>query len=157
MKRKHKNYSRPKTPFEKFRIEDEGAIAEEFGLKNKREIWKAEAKVKIIREKAKKLIPAKAEEQKTFFEKLNKIGLKVNSIPEVLSLNKKDFLNRRLQTILFKKKLAHTPKEARQLITHKKVLVNGAVVDKPSYIVPVEMEHKIMIKEKVKKQKEVEK
>ena len=49
MKRKHKIYSRPKRPFEKSRIEEEGKIVDEFGLKNKREIWKAEAKVKIIR------------------------------------------------------------------------------------------------------------
>ena len=155
MKRKHKNYSRPKTPFEKVRIDDEALIKEEFGLKSKREIWKADAKVKKIREKAKKLIPAKADEQKIFFNSLNKLGLKVNSIPEVLSLDKKNYLNRRLQTILFRKKLAHTIKESRQLIVHKKVLVDGKAVDKPSYIVPVEYENKITLKEKiVKKQKE---
>lgn len=155
MKRKHKIYSRPKTPFEKFRIEDEGAIVEEFGLKSKREIWKADAKIKKIRQKAKSLIPAKAEEQKKFFERLNKRGLKVNSMPEVLSLDKKDFLNRRLQTILFRKKLANTIKEARQLITHKKVLVDGNIVDKPSYIVPTEFENKITLKEKIKQKREV--
>ena len=43
MKRKHKIYSKPKRPFDKARIEEEGGIVEEFGLKNKREIWKAEA------------------------------------------------------------------------------------------------------------------
>lgn len=155
MKRKHKSYSRPKTPFEKFRIEDEGIIVEEFGLKSKREIWKADAKIKKIRQKAKALIPAKAEEQKIFFERLNKIGLKVNSIPEVLSLDKKDYLNRRLQTILFKKKLAHTSKEARQLIVHKKVLVDGNIIDKPSYVVPTEFENKITVKEKRKQKGEV--
>lgn len=155
MKRKHKNYSRPKTPFEKSRIDEEVQIKEEFGLKSKREIWKANAKIKKIREKAKKLISSKVGDQKSFFEGLNKIGLKVNSIPEVLSLDKKDFLNRRLQTIIFKKKIAHTAKEARQLITHKKIIVGNAVVDKPSYIVPVELENKITLKEKNKKQKEV--
>jgi small subunit ribosomal protein S4 len=155
MKRKHKNYSRPKTPFEKNRIDEEAEIKEEFGLKSKREIWKANAKIKKIREKAKKLISAKSEEQKSFFGSLNKIGLKVNSIPEVLSLDKKDYLNRRLQTIVFKKKLAHTTKEARQLITHKKIVVNNSIVDKPSYIVPIEFENKISLKEKNKKQKEV--
>ena len=155
MKRKHKNYSRPKTPFEKNRIDEEAGIKEEFGLKSKREIWKANAKIKKIREKAKKLIPAKIEDQKIFFESLNKLGLKVSSIPEVLSLDKKDFLNRRLQTIVFKKKIAHTVKEARQLITHKKIVVGNAIVDKPSYIVPVELENKISLKEKTKKQKEV--
>jgi small subunit ribosomal protein S4 len=155
MKRKHKIYSRPKTPFEKNRIEEEAGIKEEFGLKSKREIWKATAKIKNIREKAKKLIGKSEKEQGEFFDRLNYIGLKVNSIPEVLSLDKKDYLNRRLQTVVFKKKLAHTAKEARQLITHKKIIVGNAVVDKPSYVVPVELENKISIKEKNKKAKEV--
>ena len=156
MKRKHKTYSRPKRPFDKPRIEEEAGIMEEFGLKNKREIWKAEAKVKSIREKAKKLISSKPEEQQVLFNKLNKIGLKVNSISSVLSLNKQDYMKRRLQTIVVAKKLASTPKQARQLITHKKVLVDNKAVDSPSYVVPVELENKITLKEKkIKKKKEI--
>lgn len=147
MKRKHKIYSRPKRPFDKTRIGEEGEIVKEFGLKNKREIWKAEAKIKIIREKAKKLISAKPEEQQILFNKLNKIGLKVNSISSVLSLDKRDYLRRRLQTIVVTKKIASTPKQARQLITHKKILVEGKAVSVPSYIVPVELENKITLKE----------
>jgi small subunit ribosomal protein S4 len=147
MKRKHKIYSRPKRPFDKARIEEEGEIVKEFGLKNKREIWKAEAKIKLMREKAKKLISAKPEEQKILFNKLKKIGLNVNSIADVLSLNKKDYLKRRLQTIVFEKKLAKSAKSARQLIVHQKVLVDGKIVNVPSYIVPVEFENKITLKE----------
>jgi small subunit ribosomal protein S4 len=156
MKRKHKTYSRPKRPFDKPRIEEEAGIMEEFGLKNKREIWKAEAKVKSIREKAKKLISSKPEEQQVLFNKLNKIGLKVNSISSVLSLNKQDYMKRRLQTIVVAKKLASTPKQARQLIIHKKVLVDNKAVDSPSYVVPVELENKITLKEKkIQKKKEI--
>lgn len=150
MKRKHKIYSRPKRPFDKARIDEEGEIIKEFGLKNKREIWKAEAKIKLMREKAKKLISAKPEEQKILFEKLKKIGLKIDSIADVLSLNKKDYLRRRLQTIVFTKKFALSSKAARQLITHQKVLVDGKVVNVPSYVVPVELENKITLK-KIKK------
>ena len=146
MKRKHKTYSRPKRPFDKTRIEEEGKIKEEFGLKNKREIWKAEAKISLIRGKAKKLISAKENEKEAFFGRLKKIGLKVNSIGDVLSLDKKDYLKRRLQTVLVEKKLATTPKSARQLITHKKVLINGNSINAPSYIVPVEFENKISLK-----------
>ena len=154
MKRKHKIYSRPKRPFDKARIEEEGGIVKEFGLKNKREIWKAEAKIKTIREKAKKLISAKPEEQQILFNKLNKMGLKVDSISSVLSLDKKDYLRRRLQTIVVTKKLASTPKQARQLIVHRKVFIDGAAVDIPSYIVPVGLENKITLKEKKTKKKE---
>jgi small subunit ribosomal protein S4 len=153
MKRKHKTYSRPKRPFDKVRIEEEAVIIEEFGLKNKREIWKAEAKIKSIREKAKKLISSKPEEQQALFNKLNEIGLKVNSISSVLSLDKQDYMRRRLQTIVVAKKLASTPKQARQLITHKKILVDGEAVDSPSYIVPINLESKITLKDKKKLKK----
>ena len=157
MKREHKSYSRPKKPFEKSRIDEEAKIKKEFGLKNKKEIWKAEAKVKSMREKAKSLISADEGEQKLLFTKLQKLGLKVNSIGEILSLTKTDYLNRRLQTILIKKNLASTSKGARQLIIHHKVLVNDAVVDSPSFIVPVELEDKIKLKAKKEKKKIMEK
>ena len=45
MKRKHKTYSKPKRPFDKARIDEEAEIKKEFGLKNKKEIWKADAKI----------------------------------------------------------------------------------------------------------------
>ena len=114
MKRKHKTYSKPKRPFDKARIDEEALIKTEYGLKNKKELWKADAKINSIREKAKKLIPASEADQKEFFIRLNKIGLKVDSIADVLSLDKKSYLDRRLQTILVKKKLAKTTKEARR-------------------------------------------
>jgi small subunit ribosomal protein S4 len=155
MKRKHKKYSRPKRPFDKARIDEEVQIKKEFGLKNKKEIWKADAKIKSMREKAKKLISAPEEEQKALFDRLKRIGLEVNSIGEVLSLDKKDYLKRRLQTVLVKKELATTPKSARQLIVHQKVLVDNKILDSPSYIVPVALEDKISLKpSKQKKIKE---
>jgi len=157
MKRKHKTYSKPKRPFDKVRIEEEAEIKKEFGLKNKKEIWKADSQIKSIREKAKKLIPASHEEQQALFDRLKKIGLNVDSIADVLSLDKKDYLGRRLQTILVKKKLTTTSKSARQLISHRKVLVGGRVVNSPSYIVPIELEDKISLKQKSKKLKTKEK
>jgi small subunit ribosomal protein S4 len=156
MKRKHKSYSKPKRPFDKKRIDEEVLIKKEYGLKNKREIWKAEAKIKLMRERAKKMVSAKDDEKKAFFEKLSKMGLKVNSIAEVLSLTKEDYLKRRLQTVVFKKGISKTILEARQFITHKKILIDGKAVNIPSYLVPVELEKKIAlkVKEKNKEHKE---
>ena len=151
MKRKHKLYSNPKRPFDKKRIDEEKEIKEEFGLKNKKEIWKAEAKVSLMRKKAKSLISSDDKEQKSLLEKLNKIGLKVNSISDVLGLDKTNYLNRRLQTVLLKKGIANTPRHARQLIAHKKVLVDGKVVSIPSYIISEDLENKISLKIKEKK------
>lgn len=153
MKRKHKIYSRPKRPFDKIRIDEEAVIKKEFGLKNKKEIWKADAKIKSAREKAKKLISAKPEEQKELFDRLKKIGLSVNSIADILGLDKRDYLKRRLQTVVFEKKFANTINSSRQLIVHKKILVNGEAINSPSYIVPVELENKISLKKVNKKPK----
>lgn len=154
MKRKHKKYSKPKRPFDKERILEEERIKEEFGLKNKKEIWKSESKIKLIREKAKKLISSPVEKQQVLFNNLKKIGLNVNSIADVLSLDKEDYLRRRLQTIIKTKKIAPTIKSARQLIVHKKILVKGRVIDSPSYIVPIELEGGILLKNPMPSKKE---
>lgn len=152
MKRKHKLYSKPKRPFDKTRIHGESEIIKRFGLKNKKEIWKAEAKIDSIRQKAKNLITADLKEQESFFGRLKKMGLNVNSIAEVLSLTKEDYLKRRLQSVIVEKKIVSTMKSARQLITHRKVIVGENVVDSPSYIVPVDLEDKILLRTKTKKQ-----
>lgn len=110
-----------------------------------------------MREKAKKLIGAGKEEQNALFDRLKKMGLEVNSIGDVLALDKRDYLKRRLQTVIAEKGLAPTVKAARQYIVHKKVMVDGKVVDSPSYIVLVSKEDKITLKKKkVKKTKETE-
>lgn len=158
MKRKHKKYSRPKRPFDKTRIIEEAKIKKEFGLKNKKEIWKSDSEIKSIREKAKKLISSDVENQQALYERLKKKGFNVNSIADVLSLDKRDYLKRRLQTILVTKGIVSTSKHARQLITHKKVFVGSKLVDSPSYIVPSEFEDKITLKtkkESLKKKEEI--
>tara|TARA_Y100000310_G_scaffold167546_2_gene167429 strand:- start:69465 stop:69956 length:492 start_codon:yes stop_codon:yes gene_type:complete len=154
MKRKHKKYSKPKRPFDKERILEEEDIKKEFGLKNKKEIWRSESKIKSIREKAKKLISASPEKQQVLFNNLKKIGLNVNSIADVLFLDKKDYLKRRLQSVVKIKKIAPTIKNARQLIVHKKVLIAGNIVNSPSYIVPIELEDKISLRSSMNISKE---
>jgi small subunit ribosomal protein S4 len=154
MKRKHKIYSRPKRPFDKARIDEEVGIKEKYGLKNKREIWKADAKIRVIRQKAKTLIKASEEEKEALFKQLQKIGLNVHSIADVLGLDKTDYLERRLQTIVKNKGLVPTIKSARQMITHKKILVDGKIINIPSYIVPVKLENKITVKKTIKKEKQ---
>jgi small subunit ribosomal protein S4 len=153
MKRQGKLYKKPKRPFDKTRIERENKILKEFGLKNKKEIWKAEAKVKKMREKAKRLISADPEEQKTLFDRLNKLGFDVKSIGDILALEVEDYLERRLGTVIIRKKLVSSAKTARQLINHKKVLINGKVIDSPSYLVSKELENKISLKETKPKKK----
>mgnify|MGYP001578379826 CR=1 FL=1 len=157
IKRKRKKYGRPRVLYDKARIEQENEIVRKYGLKNKKSIWKADARVSILRKRAKLLIPRPEEEKKEFFERLNKLGFKVSIIADVLALTKEDWLNRRLQTIVFRKGLSKTIKEARQLIVHKQILVDGKAVNTPSYMVTTDSEENITLKTKPKsKQKEGE-
>ncbi|MEM0465141.1 MAG: 30S ribosomal protein S4 [Candidatus Pacearchaeota archaeon] len=145
MIRKHKKYSRPKKPYDKIRIQEEHLLIEKYGLKNKKEIWKADAAIARIRNRAKKLITKSEEEKQKFVEKLQKQGFKINTISDALGLDKEDYLKRRLQTIVFEKKLANSPKQARQLIVHKHVSIGNQIVSVPSYLVNLEEEPKIKL------------
>lgn len=147
IKRKKNKFRRPKKLFDKIRIESENKIIKEYGLKNKKEIWKAESEVSKIRRRAKDLIPKSEEERMAFFDKLNKKGLKVKNSADALALTKEDILNRRLQTQAFKKGLANTPKESRQLIVHKKIKVDGKIVNIPSFFVSSDYENKLSLVE----------
>lgn len=154
MIRKKNKFSWPRKLYDKTRISDENKLVEEYGLKNKREIWKAEAKIKYFRDRAKFLITEPSQEQEQFFAKLRSIGLNVKTIADVLALNKEDLLKRRLATVVWKKGLANTARQARQFIVHKQVLVDGKAVDVPSYIVPIDLESNVTVKAKVSKTKE---
>lgn len=148
MIRKKKLFKRPKKLYQKERINDENQLMEKYALKNKREIWKTLAKVNYFRSRAKELANRPIEEQELLFTKLKKLGLKVNSISDILALKIEDILQRRLSTIVAEKGFAKTSKHARQLITHNKILISGNIVNIPSYILPVEEEKDISLKEK---------
>ena len=156
IKRKQQRFSRPRQLFNRARIDEEDLLVKKYGLKNKREIWKAEAQVSRLRRRAKSLIPKTDKEKKLFFEKLNKMGFKIAEVSDVLGLTKENWLDRRLQTFVHKKNLAASPREARQLIVHKKVFVAGAAVNAPSFFVTTDLENKISLKQKKVKAEKTE-
>jgi small subunit ribosomal protein S4 len=143
--RNRKKYSRPRKPYDKPRIEEENILVEKYGLKSKREIWKADAAITRIRNLAKGLITKSEEEKNAFIERLQKKGFSINNIAEALALDKEDWLKRRLQTIVFHKGLTTTPKQARQLITHKHVSIGKQIVNIPSYMVGLEEESDVKL------------
>jgi len=151
--RKKRKYSRPRKAFDMKRIEQENEMLKIYGLKSKREIWKADSEIGRIRNQAKELIGEDSEKQERLLEKLKKMGFQVNTIADVLALNKENWLRRRLQSILIMKK-GVKPKQARQLIAHKHVAVDGKKVNIPSFIVSVENENKIQIIQKTKEMQE---
>lgn len=118
---------------------------ERFALKNKREIWKTQAKVSYFRQRAKDLARTEPAEQEVLFKKLQTLGLATKTIADVLALRAEDLLQRRLPTVIFKKGYAQTPQQARQLVTHRKVSVNGVIVTIPSYLVHVAEESTIKV------------
>lgn len=153
--RPKKTYSRPLKPFDRNRIQEEKIITQKYGLKNKREIWKADAIITTIRSQAKKLI-LNPERKGELFNRLIKMGLikQDASIDDILALTKEKLLDRRLQTFVLKRGLAKTAKEARQLIVHRKIKVNERILTIPGYIVKIDEEEKIkLVPQKQKEQK----
>jgi small subunit ribosomal protein S4 len=153
IKKKRQAYSRPRQLFDRARIDQENILIKKYGLKNKKEIWKAKSLVSKFRRRAKDLISKDIEQQQQFFNKLNKLGLNITNISDVLALTENHLLDRRLQTFVNKKDLSNTSKQARQLITHKHVLVDGNIVNVPSFWITSDLEKKIEIKPQKEKPK----
>ncbi|MAG50144.1 30S ribosomal protein S4 [archaeon] len=148
-KKQRKKYSKPKHPWEEGRIKEEKELKMEYGLKNKKEIWKTESKLKKIKDQTKRLITNKTEqakkEEKELLLKLYKLGLikKSAKLDDILSLDLKSILDRRLQTLVFKKNLSTSVKQARQFITHGHITISSKKIDVPSYLVNLDEENKI--------------
>lgn len=140
-KKRKKSYDTPKKPWEKERIEKERETKTTYGLKNKKEIYKAQTILRHKRATAKKLLALNLERrlkrEKELLDSLIKIGILTGkpSLEDVLTLTEEALLERRLQTIVLRKGLANTSKQARQFITHGHIAINGRKVDRPSYIV----------------------
>lgn len=142
-------YARPRMPWKQARIEEERALMKEYGLKNKSEIWKLSSQMKRFADQAKKLIaatgPQAEKERMQLIQKLCRLGLvqKTAKLDDVLGLTLKNFLDRRLQTIVLKKGLATTPKQARQFIVHEHIAIANKKITSPSYLVLVDEEPKV--------------
>ena len=136
-------------------IAEDKKILEEFGLRRKGEIWKAKSILRGFRRRARELTALKdTKKEKELIGKLVQLGmLKENAtLDDVLSLNLQSILNRRLQTLVFKKGIAKTPNQARQMIVHGHIEVEGKTVSFPSYLLPVGEESSLkMFESSVKK------
>jgi len=145
-----KKYATPSHPYEQDRIEGENKLIKDYGLKNKREIWKAESQVRKYRTVAREI---QAEQSEGAEGKKTELLVKLTSIKligdgatldDVLGLTVTDFLDRRLQTLVFKKGLATTPKQARQFIVHGIIAVGDRKVTVPGYVVKGAEEEQIV-------------
>ncbi len=141
MKKKSKKYQKPRHPWNWQNLAKEKSLRQDYGLKNKKEIWKAESRVRKYRKIARQIIGEEEtetqEKREKFLKKLRKQGLirKNGQIDDILSMTTKDYLERRLQTLAWRKGYGKTPKQARQLITHGHIKVNGRKTTKPGMII----------------------
>lgn len=136
-----KKYDTPSHPWNADRIKQENKLVQKYGLKNKKEVWKAETMVKNYRREARELlglsIEVNAYERQQLLAHLIRSGIlpETAKLEDVLDLTVEDVLRRRLQTVVHKKGLAYTAKEARVFVVHGHIAMNNKKINSPSYLV----------------------
>tara|TARA_B100000085_G_scaffold144355_1_gene131336 strand:- start:2195 stop:2773 length:579 start_codon:yes stop_codon:yes gene_type:complete len=141
VRKQRRKYETPNHPWQAQRIEEERKIIEEYGLTNKKQIWKNASILRNFRKQAREITKLRGEKKdsnsKILIQKLNRLNLvKTGSkLSDILNLQLRDVLERRLQTVVYKKNLSNSIKQARQFILHKKISVNGKIISSPSYLI----------------------
>ena len=140
----YKQYATPKRRFEKTRLEDEKRLIIDYGLRNKREVWKAQSVLRKYRTAARELVALRSaginleeyeKKREQLINHLFRYGLvgEDADLGDILALKVEQQLDRRLQTLVHRKGLARSPKQARQFITHGHIAISGRRVTVPSY------------------------
>jgi small subunit ribosomal protein S4 len=137
-----KMYARPRTPWQAERIAGEVEVVKAYGLRNKRELWKAQAVLRKYRQASRNMLAAVSMGQappqaEAILNRLKKLGMlkEEGDLDAILSMKVNDVLERRLQTQVYSQGLANSLKQARQFIVHGHVQVSGRRVDVPGYLV----------------------
>ena len=149
-----RSYDTPSHPWQGERIKKEVEIVREYGLKNKTEVWKAQTILRNFRKQSRELqarirggdAQAKIESD-ALIKKCSRMGLLPvtgSDLNDILILSENDILARRLQTVVYEKGLSSTIKQARQMITHGHIHINGHRVTVPGYIVSREEEASVV-------------
>jgi small subunit ribosomal protein S4 len=129
-------------------------LVKAYGLRNKREVWKAASMLRMYRSEARKLLASAANSQERGLEghqktqseeilaKLIRYGIIKSDadIDDILSLKTENILERRLQTQVLRLGLARTVVQARQFITHGHIAINGRKATVPGMLVSKEDE-----------------
>ena len=148
-KRQRRKFETPRFPWRKDILQEELKVLGTFGLRNKHELWRHETQLSKYRGIARSLIGRSPEErmkmENELLTRLKKIGVLQETaiLDYVLDLSTGDILERRLQTLVFRKGLTKTVHQARQLITHGHITLNNRRVTVPGYIVSQEEEKSI--------------
>ena len=147
-----KRYDTPSHPWQEQRIHAENELIRKYGLKNKREIWKAETTLRKYRGQARELLakvdsddPQEKKEINQLLTHLTRYNiLPLNStLDDVLALETEAILARRLQTLTYLKGFANTPNQARQLIVQGHIAIGENRITIPSYKISKKEENEI--------------
>jgi small subunit ribosomal protein S4 len=142
-------WKKPKRPLNYELKMAELKILGTFGLRTKRELWKAHTELSRVRHQARSLLALRQEERQEkepiLMNSLSRIGLVSNesTLDDVLNLQVNDLLSRRLQTIVSRNFGFKTPYQARQAVIHGHIMIGDRKVNIPSYIVKLEEEKNI--------------
>ncbi len=148
-KKQRKKYETPRFPWRTDILQEELKLLGQYGLRNKHELWRHRTSLSKFRGIARSLIGKTPEErrkmEKELLTRLKKLGIihETAALDDVLDLTIEDALERRLQTIVFRKGLSKSIYQARQLITHGHIAIEKQRVTVPSYLVTKEEENKI--------------
>ncbi|CAK0827192.1 unnamed protein product, partial [Prorocentrum cordatum] len=137
-----KTFRKPKRPFEKERLDSEMKIVGEYGLKNKREVWRVQYALAKIRTAARHLLTLDEKSEQRMFQgeallrRMIRIGLLMESekkLDYVLGLTSAKIMERRLQTKVFKLGLAKSIHHARVLIRQLSASASRSATSRPSW------------------------
>jgi small subunit ribosomal protein S4 len=147
--KKHKSYETPNHPWQDTRMAGEVELVKAYGLRNKREVWKAESILRKYRSDAMSLLAVVASsadgelkghakvEADQILGRLIRYGiLKPGAnVDDILGLKPENILERRLQTQVLRLGLARTVRQSRQFITHGHIAINGRRATIPSMLI----------------------
>jgi small subunit ribosomal protein S4 len=147
-KRNRKKFEKPKERWNLERIKSDNALIDEYGLKNMKELWKIQTEISRIRRNVRELLSGGSDSEEVkekIIGRLTRLGVasQTTTLDNLLDIKESDLLNRRLQTVVYKKGLARTIKQSRQITVHGFIAINGKRVNRPGYMVDVDAENHI--------------
>jgi small subunit ribosomal protein S4 len=148
-KKQRKKFDTPRFPWQTDTLDAELKILGQYGLRNKREIWRHKTLLSKYRGIGRSLLGMSVEErskqEKQLLDRLNRLGMlpDESALDDVLDLTLEDILGRRLQTLVFQRGLSQSIQQSRQLIAHGHIAIEGRRVSSPSYLVLKDEEEKI--------------
>ena len=144
-------WKKPKRPINFDLKMEELKILGTFGLKTKRELWKARTELSRVRNQARSLLALRQDvrdrEEPILLKSLSRVGYVEPdaTLDDVLNLELSDLFSRRLQTVVQKKFFFKTPYQARQAVSHGHILIGDRIVNIPSYVVSIDEEPKVKL------------